>query len=752
DTGGLQLDETADPFLAAWEAGLAGDTTLYRNHVKAAADFLVANGPETPSSVERWEEQTGYSPSTMADEVAGLVAAASIAQAQGDPQSARLFLATADDFLRLTLKTTVTTDGPLSSSPYFMRLDKTGDPDQAGVSYSLGNGNNTPVDQRSVIDQGFLELTRLGELPAGVPLVTSSLGVVARAIDVSTPSGTGTLRYNGDGYGDCEAGTVTNPADPADTTSTCSTTGAPWAPTSTGTGHPWPVLSGEDGEYQVLAGDLPAATADLDFMLGSASGVGLVPEQVWDFAGVPPSSYGSAPATASIGFVDGQPDGSAAPLTWAQAQLLRLIRDMAEGSLVDQPSVVAKRYLAGPPALAPLTVTAPLAVSGGNVPPDMARPSATVDSTGLTVTATTVPGATVDVAVTGTGLGASAPTTTITTATAGTDGGVSVPVDLQPGTNSVEVASSAPGATNEALFTVDNLLVPGTVVLDAPAPPDGGNGPGTYAYPTATNAPGVPTFPPGAFKLSGLTVIDSGSTVTFQVGIANMVSTFGQPDGAQLVDLYIHAPDGEVPAGELESTAPAGYWNYSVAPADAWDQLIEVDGFGTDLWVTPATTSSTVPGIGHQYQPNSPVVGSPEISVASLSPTANGYTPGVISVTVPASLLGAPANGGSWSGWAFTVTLTGQDGTGGGNDDARVFTATPGQYSFGVCLPGGTSPICAVAPSQVPYVMDMVPPAGVDVRAELDPLPGPVVVHGVTVPELPGRGPRRPPAAQPPPP
>ena len=83
-------------------------------------------------------------------------------------------------------------------------------------------------------------------------------------------------------------------------------------------------------------------------------------------------------------------------------------------------------------------------------------------------------------------------------------------------------------------------------------------------------------------------MINSGSTVTFQVGIANLQSTFGSLLGAQLIDLYIHAPSGSVPAGEIQSTGAAGAFNYSIAPADAWNQLIEVDGFGTDDWVTPA--------------------------------------------------------------------------------------------------------------------------------------------------------------------
>ncbi len=711
DTGGLQLDETADPILEAWQAGLASDHALYVNHIRPAADFLAANGPA--DGVERWEEQTGFSPSTMADEVAGLVAAAAIARAQGDTASQRLFLATADDFRRLILATTVTSNGPLSAQPYFIRVDKTGNPDEASP-YTLGNGNPTSYDQRSVVDQGFLELVRLGELPASDPLVTNSLAVTGATISAPTPSGTGIMRYNGDGYGDCEVAVFND----------CQVNGQPWATTDQGTGHPWPVLSGENGEYQVLAGDLGAAGPDLDFMLNSASGVGLVPEQVWNYPDVPASPYGSDPATASIGFTDGQPDGSAAPLTWAQAQLLRLISDTAAGRLLEQPSIVAARYLASPPASAPLSVTAPLAVAGGNVPANLTRPAVVVNAATTTVTGTTSPGATVDVAVTGTAPGAAAPTTTIITVTAGSSGSFSAPASLQPGTDSVEVAATAGGATNEAIFTV--LSVPGTVVLSAPPAPGGGNGPGTYAYPTAANSDGSPVFAPEEFRLNGFTVVAAPGAVTFEVGIANLQPTFGSLLGAQLVDLYIHAPSGSVPAGETQSTGAAGAWNYSIAPADAWNQLIEVDGFGTDDWVTPGSATAGLSG--------SPSVGTPQVSVAQLAPAASGETPGLVTITVPTSLLGTPG-----SGWTFTVTLTGQDGF--GNDDARTFTATPGAYTFGVCpaaVAGGASPpaVCAVSPAAVPIVMDTIPPATVNVQTELDPTANPsgVTLQGVTVP------------------
>ena len=523
------------------------------------------------------------------------------------------------------------------------------------------------------------------------------------------------MRYNGDGYGDCEQSVFSD----------CSADGEPWATNDEGTGHPWPVLSGENAEYQVLAGNPAAATADLDFMLNSASGVGLVPEQVWNYPDVPASPYGSDPATASIGFTDGQPDGSAAPLTWAQAQLLRLVADMAAGRLVEQPSVVASRYANGGPAAAPLSVTAPLTVSGGDVPLNLARPSVTVDAASVPVSGTTAPGATVDIAVTGTAPGASTPATSITTLTADSSGAFSSTLSLQPGTNSVEVASTSAAGTNEAIFTVTDLFVPGTVVLSAAPAPGGGSGPGTYAYPTATNSDGSAVFAPDSFRLGGFTVINSGSTVTFQVQIANLQSTFGSLLGAQLVDVYVHAPSGSVPAGELQSTAAAGAFNYSIAPADAWNQLIEVDGFGTDDWVTPATSTSGVSG--------SSSVGTPQVSVAQLSPSG-GETPGLVTITVPTAELGTPG-----SGWTFTVTLTGQDGF--GIDDARTFTATPGAYTFGVCSSAVASEptppaVCSYNPANVPFVLDTIPPAGVNVQTELDPTQNPsgVALQGVTVP------------------
>jgi glucoamylase len=323
----------------AYLSGLSGDTALWTDHIKPAADFLVSHGPSY--GVERWEEQSGYSPSTIAAEIAGLTAASAIADEHGDRADARLYQATADDYQRNTKNWTVTSTGPDSSSPYFIRLSKTGDPN-AATSYNLGNGAPT-LDQRSVIDGGFQELVRLGELAPTDPTFANSLAVLDKQISVSTPSGTGYYRYgdsaasgSADGYGDCST---------TDSQTSCGTSGQPWPTTDVGTGHLWPVLSGERAESAIATGDTSTASSLLSFMIKSASGVGLVPEQVWEDPDLAASPFGSDPTSASIGFTDGQAAGSASPLTWAQAQELRLIVDLGDGHAVDRPAITTARYV-----------------------------------------------------------------------------------------------------------------------------------------------------------------------------------------------------------------------------------------------------------------------------------------------------------------------------------------------------------------------------------------------------------------------
>ena len=230
-------------------------------------------------------------------------------------------------------------------------MSPTGNPDTR-ETYDLGNGSLSNVDQRDVLDAGFLELTRLGELPAGNPVVQESLAVVDSALESQTASGPGWHRYgvkagllgqapgSTDGYGDCYVPDPTS----------CSPTGAPWYPAATGSGHPWPLLDGERAEQDLRSGDVTAATSLAVATQQMSPGLGLVPEQAWEDPDVPASPYGSNPKTASIGFANGQAAASASPLIWAQAQYLRLVLDLGAGHLLDQPAITRARYAtSGPP-------------------------------------------------------------------------------------------------------------------------------------------------------------------------------------------------------------------------------------------------------------------------------------------------------------------------------------------------------------------------------------------------------------------
>jgi glucoamylase len=668
DTGGLQLDETSYPILMDWESGLAGDRRLYRDHVVPAADFLVANGPS--DGVERWEEQTGYSPSTIAAEIAGLTAAAGIARANGDGVRAALYQATADDFARNIKAWTVTTNGPYAPS-YFIRLSKTGDPN-AAITYYLGNGSIT-VDQREVIDAGFLELVRLGILPASDPTVQASLKVVDATIERQTPSGPGFYRYgtrrpgSEDGYGDCWEPDPTS----------CHPSGAPWPTTDSGSGHLWPVLAGERGEFEVAAGRSGQASTLLTAMRAMTSGGYLEPEQAWEDPPLPASPFGSDPTTASIGFAPGHPAGSASPLTWAQAQFARLTLDLGTGRDLDTPQVVAERYARqGMPGTLPLTVTSP-------------ANGATVSGSTVTVTGTSTPGAVV-VAQGEPPFGGNAPVAHTVT---GSNGQWSLQLPAAFGTTTITVTATLARSTGYSLLTVSDLTLPGTVVLQAADPTGDDNGPGTYAYPTAS------AFQPGAFDLTGIKVSQDATSVYIQVGIRNLAPTFGAQFGAQLLDVYVRNP-----SVTPTSTAPAySILNYTIAPPDAWTERVEAQGFAPVAWVNTAGTS----------------LGSGYLVVDQAGGTAT--------VVLPRAGFGTVG-----PHWVFTVALTGQ---GSGQPPVRGFTPTPGQYTFGVCpTPTTASPICAVSPSAVPNVMDTIPPPGVAQSTELDPTRGPVSLQGLTVP------------------
>jgi glucoamylase len=301
--GSLQMDEVADPIILAWQLGATNAADW--GHIELLANYLVANGPYTPQ--ERWEENSGYSPATMAAEIAGLICAASIAETNGATSQAASYQSTALSWASELDSMTYTTTGPYGNGDYFLRITPDSNAN-SGSSISIANGGGSH-DDRTVVDPSFLELVRLGIKSATATDITNTLSVVDSELQVNTPEGPIWHRYNFDGYGETASGGDY---------------------TGSGVGNPWPVLSGERGEYDVAAGNLSGAQSMLQTMAGAANAGGQIPEQVW------------GGSTGTGGFTFGQPDNSSTPLMWAMAQFVRLAVDISAGQDVDTPSVVTQ--------------------------------------------------------------------------------------------------------------------------------------------------------------------------------------------------------------------------------------------------------------------------------------------------------------------------------------------------------------------------------------------------------------------------
>ena len=319
--GSLQLDEVALPIVLAHLVGRTGARTW--PGVRKAAEFIVGfHDPDTGraapySPQERWENQSGYSPNSIAAQVAGLVTAADIATRNGHPELARRWLATADEWAARVKGWTVTTNGQLSTSPYFLRLTKNGQPNTPSP-YQMGDGGPVSVDQRLVVDPSFLALPLMGILPASDPVLASSLHVVDQQLGFDTPNGRFWHRFSYDGYGETASG-------------------GEWTITDSGTfatfGRGWPILAAERGEYEVAAGRSGAAY--LASVAAAANRSDLISEQVWD--GRPPPGRPCCPL--------GEGTRAATPLVWSHAALIRLAWTIQQGRPVDRQAVVASRYL-----------------------------------------------------------------------------------------------------------------------------------------------------------------------------------------------------------------------------------------------------------------------------------------------------------------------------------------------------------------------------------------------------------------------
>jgi len=319
---GIQLDEVAFPIILA--ASLKREKALedfdpYPMVMRAAA-YLVRHGPVTPQ--ERWEEVSGYSPSTLASNIAALICAACFAREKGDEATAK-YLEEYADFLECHVDSwTVTTQGTLlpGVARYYIRIlpeePDNPNPDEDPNQGNLMIANRQPgvrnvFPAKEVVDAGFLQLVRYGIRKPSDPIIVDSLKVVDAVLKVETPFGPSWHRYNHDGYGQRKDG-------------------GPFV--GWGHGGAWPLLTGERGHYELAAGH--DVKPFIRAMENLASPTGLLTEQVWPEADQP-----------EVHMFLGRPTGSAMPLMWAHAEYIKLLRSVQDGKVSDLIAEVAKRYL-----------------------------------------------------------------------------------------------------------------------------------------------------------------------------------------------------------------------------------------------------------------------------------------------------------------------------------------------------------------------------------------------------------------------
>ena len=342
-----QMDEQAMPIILAYRLGPSVYNPLWPK-IKLTANYIYSNGPWTQE--ERWEENSGYSPSTIAAEIAGLVDAAQIALANNDAADAANWLNAADYWQQNVTGWTYTTQGcpnvnsNCNGTSMYMRINTSGA--QGGglpggwnpsaypnpnMSIAIGNngGNHRAID---IIDGGFLELVRMGVKRPNDPTITNSLIPYDEVIKQTIGSNAypAWFRYNFDGYGE------TNTGGPYDG--------------SSGRGRLWPIFDAERGNYEIAAtGTGSAGSPYLAALKAFSTPQGFISEQIWNPSTTLPGDTDNPSGwtvTTPAGYTPGTITGSMEPLNWAQGEYITLLADIAAGYVIDIPPAVCSRYYA----------------------------------------------------------------------------------------------------------------------------------------------------------------------------------------------------------------------------------------------------------------------------------------------------------------------------------------------------------------------------------------------------------------------
>jgi glucoamylase len=315
---GIQLDETAFPILLADALRRADvlDGVDPWTMVRGAAGYIVRNGPVTDQ--DRWEENAGYSPFTLAAEIAALLAAADFAEGANEPDIATYLRETADAWNDSIERWTYVNGTELARAcgvtGYYVRIAPAGVidgvPQRSGLPLLSDDG---PDGAARVVSVDALALVRFGLRTADDPRIRDTVEVIDRVLRTQTKTGPVWHRYNGDRYGEHVDGSPYN---------------------GDGIGRGWPLLAGERAHYELAAGRSDVAAALGRTMLAQSSPGRLIPEQVWDAEDLP-----------ALELFNGHPAGSAMPLVWAHAEYVKLRRSLRDGKVFDLPPQPVRRYL-----------------------------------------------------------------------------------------------------------------------------------------------------------------------------------------------------------------------------------------------------------------------------------------------------------------------------------------------------------------------------------------------------------------------
>jgi len=321
---GIQMDETAFPILLVdmffrSQKSNNPDISGYWPMVRSAASFLVRNGPVTQQ--DRWEEDPGYTPFTLAVEIAALLAAADCAQRVGEDRIATYLRELADSWNdnidRWIYVKNTDLCNELEVDGYYVRI---GNPD-TGETLTPSMGyvpikNRPPGDDMEqsthLVSPDAVALVRFGIRAPDDPKIVNTVKVIDSLLKTDTPFGPAWHRYNDDGYGEHKDG---SPFD------------------GTGIGRAWPLLTGERAHYELAAGRYDEARRLLDTLEAFANKGGMIPEQIWDDDDIPGKEL-----------FFGRPSGSAMPLAWAHAEHIKLLRSLHDGRVFDMPPQTVQRY------------------------------------------------------------------------------------------------------------------------------------------------------------------------------------------------------------------------------------------------------------------------------------------------------------------------------------------------------------------------------------------------------------------------